>query len=97
MSTNRSGSGSFSNGQPRNNFRPTLSPEKSFEKYSLLAKEAMSSGDKTLGENYLQHADHYMRVIEDRNKSRNQNKVQNEDNKNLTNSDPTNQSKEITN
>mgnify|MGYP003340329366 CR=1 FL=1 len=97
MSANRTGSNAFSNGQPRNNFRSTLSPEKSFEKYSLLAKEAMSSGDKTLGENYLQHADHYMRVIEDRNKSRNQNKVQNEDNKNLTNSDPTNQNKEITN
>ena len=97
MSTNRSGSSSFSNGQPRNNFRPTLSPEKSFEKYSLLAKEAISSGDKTLGENYLQHADHYMRVIEDRNKSRNQNKVQTEDSKNLTKSDPVNSNKEITN
>ena len=29
----------------------------------------MSSGDKTLSENYLQHADHFMRVIEDKNKN----------------------------
>ncbi len=49
--------------------------EKLFEKYTSLAKEAMSSGDKTLSENYLQHADHFMRVIEDKNRSRNQNKV----------------------
>ena len=66
---------SFTNGQTRNNFRASLSPEKSFEKYSALAKEAMSSGDKTLSENYLQHADHFMRIIEDRNRIRNQNKV----------------------
>ena len=45
------------------------------EKYNSLAKEAMSSGDKTLCENYLQHADHFMRVIEDKNRIRNQNRV----------------------
>ena len=60
----------FSNGQSRNNFRPSLSAEKSFEKYTSLAKEAMSVGDKTLSENYLQHADHFMRVIEDKNKNK---------------------------
>ena len=60
----------FINGQPRNNFRPFLSAEKSYEKYTSLAKEAMSAGDKTLSENYLQHADHYMRIIEDKNKNR---------------------------
>ena len=36
----------------------------------------MSSGDKTLGENYLQHADHFMRILEDKNKNRDQNKVE---------------------
>ena len=66
---------SFSNGQSRNNFRPTLSAEKLLEKYNVLAKEAMSSGDKTLSENYLQHAEHFMRIIEDKNKNRNENKV----------------------
>ena len=61
----------FSNGQPRNSFRPSLSAEKSFEKYTSLAKEARSVGDETLSENYLQHADHFMRIIEDKNKNRN--------------------------
>ena len=80
---------SFSNGQNRNNFRPTLSPEKMFEKYTALAKEATSSGDITLSENYLQHADHFIRIIEDRNKNRNQNKISPndkivEESKNLT-------------
>ena len=64
---------SFSNSQTRNNFRTTQSAEKLLEKYNALAKEAMTSGDKTLGENYLQHADHFMRIIEDKNK--NQSKV----------------------
>ena len=68
-------SNSFSNSQTRNNFRHTQSAERLFEKYNTLAKEAMSSGDKTLGENYLQHADHFMRIIEDKNKNKDQNKV----------------------
>ena len=66
---------SFSDGQTRSNFRTFLSAEKLFEKYSSLAKEAMSSGDKTLSENYLQHADHFIRVVEDKNRNRNQIKV----------------------
>ena len=65
----------FTNGQSRNNFRTPLSAEKLFEKYTSLAKEATSSGDKTLSENYLQHADHFMRVIEDKNRNSNQTKV----------------------
>ena len=65
---------SFSNGQTRNKFRTPLSAEKLFEKYNNLAKEAMSSGDETLSENYLQHADHFMRIIEDKNRNQNQRK-----------------------
>ena len=73
---------SFSNDQVRNNFRSSsLSAEKLFEKYSSLAKEAISSGDKTLSENYLQHADHFMRIIEDKNKNRNLNNKTNVINK----------------
>ena len=68
-------SNSFSNSQTRNNFRTTQSAEKLLEKYNALAKEAISSGDKTLGENYLQHADHFMRIIEDNNKNREQSKI----------------------
>ena len=71
----RSRPNSFSNNQARNNFRPTQSAEKLFEKYNTLAKEALSSGDSTLSENYLQHADHFARIIEDKNKNRDQNKV----------------------
>jgi hypothetical protein len=67
---------SFSNDQNRNRFRPPQSAEKLFEKYNTLAKEALSSGDKTLSENYLQHADHFMRIIEDKNKIQNQRKIQ---------------------
>ena len=70
----RLGSNSFTNGHTRNNFRPSLSVEQLFEKYSSLAKEAMTSGDKTLSENYLQHADHFMRIIEDKNRNQNQRK-----------------------
>ena len=70
----RSRSSSFLNGQMRNEFRITLSAEKLFEKYNTLAKEAMSSGDKTLSENYFQHADHFMRIIEDKNRNQNQRK-----------------------
>ena len=72
----------FSNSQSRNKFKPSLSAEKLFEKYSSLAKEAMSAGDKTLSENYLQHADHFMRIIEDKNRNRTQNKFE-VDNKSL--------------
>ena len=65
----------FSNGPTRNNFRTPLSAEKLFDKYSSLAKEAMASGDKLLSENYLQHADHFMRIVEDKNRNRNLNKL----------------------
>jgi hypothetical protein len=34
-----------------------------FEKYQQLARDAFSSGDRVLAENYLQHADHYFRVL----------------------------------
>ena len=68
-------SNSFSNGQARNKFRSTQSAEKLLDKYKVLAKEAKSSGDETSYENYLQHADHFARIIEDKNKNKNQSKV----------------------
>ena len=74
-SQHRSRTNQFSNGQPRNSFRPSLSAEKSLEKYTSLATEAMSSGDKTLSENYLQHADHFMRIIEVKNKNDTRNNI----------------------
>ena len=36
---------------------------KLIEKYSDLAREALSSGDKILSENYFQHADHFTRIL----------------------------------
>ena len=95
-------SNSFSNDQTRNNFRSSLSVEKLFEKYSTLAKEAMSSGDKILSENYFQHADHFKRVIEDKNRTRNQSKINIidksvVDQKNLPDNDGTNKSEETEN
>lgn len=33
------------------------------EKYSTLARDAHSSGDRVMAENYLQHAEHYNRII----------------------------------
>jgi hypothetical protein len=34
-----------------------------YEKYQQLARDAMSAGDRVLGENFLQHAEHYFRLI----------------------------------
>ena len=65
----------FSNGKGRNNFKPQQSAEKLFERYTSLAKEALSSGDKILSENYLQHADHFSRIIETKNLDNNQNRI----------------------
>ena len=39
---------------------------KLIDKYNDLAREALSNGDKILSENYLQHADHFTRVLNER-------------------------------
>ena len=33
------------------------------EKYSVLARDALTSGDTVMAENYFQHAEHYFRII----------------------------------
>ena len=91
-------SDSFSNSPTRNRFRTSQSAETLLEKYNTLAKEALSSGDKTLSENYFQHADHFMRIIE--NKNINQNRVQANDklavsDKHLVENSDVNQNKTI--
>ena len=45
---------------------------KLIEKYNELAREASSSGDKILSENYLQHADHFTRVLNEQENYRKQ-------------------------
>ena len=59
-----------------------LNIEKAINKFQQLAKDAQSSGDPVLVENYLQHADHYSRKLADLN-----GKSQNNDNKNQTSDD----------
>ncbi len=72
----RLGSNSFSNGRVRNNLNAQHNPEKLVEKYNILAKEALSSGDKILSETYSQHADHFMRILKEKALNQNQSKIQ---------------------
>ena len=39
---------------------------KLIEKYNNLAREALSVGDKILSENYFQHADHFTRILNEK-------------------------------
>ncbi len=63
FSSNFSNSDNFKRKSPgRNNHNAP----KLIEKYNDLAREASSNGDKILSENYLQHADHFTRVLNER-------------------------------
>ena len=56
---------SFSNNENfkrKNPGRNNHNASKLIEKYNNLAREALSSGDKILSENYFQHADHFTRI-----------------------------------
>ena len=61
------GSGSFKSSS-NNNYKKSYparnnhNAPKLIEKYNSLAREAQSSGDKVLSENYFQHADHFLRI-----------------------------------
>ena len=63
FSTNFSNNDNFKRKSPgRNNHNAP----KLIEKYNDLAREALSNGDKILSENYLQHADHFTRILNER-------------------------------
>ena len=47
----------------RNPGRNNQNAAKLVDKYNNLAREALSTGDKILSENYLQHADHFSRIL----------------------------------
>ena len=47
--------------------------EKTMQKYQQLAKDAQSNGDPVLSQNYLQHADHYLRRFNELNEKRDNN------------------------
>ena len=51
---------------------------KLIEKYSNLAREALSTGDKILSENYFQHADHFTRVLNDQDAQKKLNSTNND-------------------
>ena len=46
--------------------RSNHNASKLIEKYNNLAREALSTGDKILSENYFQHADHFTRVLSEK-------------------------------
>ena len=70
----RNGNGNKINGEFNNSLdfkrknpgRNNQNASKLIEKYNDLAKEAISNGDKILSENYLQHADHFSRILSSR-------------------------------
>ena len=53
---------------------------KLIEKYNDLAREALSNGDKILSENYLQHADHFTRILNERESFRGEKYTENKPN-----------------
>tara|TARA_B100001121_G_C18414791_1_gene491837 strand:+ start:157 stop:540 length:384 start_codon:yes stop_codon:yes gene_type:complete len=55
---NNNGNLNFSRNGSMNNIHNV---EKAMHKYQQLAKDAQSNGDPVLSQNYLQHADHYLR------------------------------------
>ena len=68
----RNGNGHRNNGEFNNSLdfkrknpgRNNQNASKLIDKYNDLAREALSNGDKILSENYLQHADHFARILQ---------------------------------
>jgi len=50
------------------------------EKYNNLAREALATGDKILSENYFQHADHFQRVLNEKDQIKKSKQIDNIDN-----------------
>ena len=51
---------------------------KLIDKYNNLAREALSSGDKILSENYFQHADHFTRILSEQDTQKKNNLINNQ-------------------
>ena len=56
--------GNISDFKKRNYNRNNFNASKLIQKYSDLAREALSSGDKILYESYMQHVEHFVRISE---------------------------------
>ena len=79
FSSNYASNDSFQRKVPgRNNHNAS----KLIEKYNNLAREALSSGDKILSENYFQHADHFTRILKEQEINRKSKYLNNEQVKN---------------
>ncbi len=63
--------------------------EKTMQKFQQLAKDAQSNGDPILAQNYLQHADHYLRrfneLSERKETNLNQDEIKNKDSEKVAN------------
>ena len=66
-SLNNNGNKNFNRNGSMNNIHNV---EKTMQKYQQLAKDAQSNGDPVLSQNYLQHADHYLRRFNELNERR---------------------------
>ena len=66
-SINNNGNLNFNRNGSMNNIHNV---EKTMQKYQQLAKDAQSNGDPVLAQNYLQHADHYLRRYNELNDKR---------------------------
>ena len=66
-SHNSNGNFNFNRNGSMNNIHNV---EKTMQKYQQLAKDAQSNGDPVLSQNYLQHADHYLRRYNELNERR---------------------------
>ena len=64
---NNNGNMNYSSNGSMNNIHNV---EKTMQKYQQLAKDAQSNGDLVLSQNYLQHADHYLRRYNELNERR---------------------------
>jgi hypothetical protein len=66
----------------KNAGRNNHNASKLVEKYSDLAREALLNGDKILSENYFQHAEHFIRVLGEKDALNSKNEISKEINKN---------------
>ena len=66
-SMNSNNTNNFNNGNINFNRNGSMNNshnvEKTMQKFQQLAKDAQSNGDPVLAQNYLQHADHYLRRL----------------------------------
>ena len=91
--------GDFNNGSEFKRRHPGKNNQnaaKLVEKYNDLAREALSNGDKILSENYFQHSDHFVRVLNEKEKAQISNSVDKTKSENNKLS-PDEKSKEATN